>query len=278
MTSILERAAAFDRDHHTKTLTTGGHQWTYYTSDGDGATVLLLTGGAGIAIGWLDLTPALHPGFHTLAVDYPPGPTTLDELADGIIAILDAENIDSAHVVGQSAGGMLAELLSQRAPERVRSLTLSSTGLYGPEDITRLEAAIARTRDTLWEQTLSAIRTSLRGTWTESAEAEFWIDRVDAATRTGGQQGAINFYLRLLDVAQRLSHLQSEPAWQGPTLIIKADDDPLITTAHTQRLRDRHPAAESRAFADGGHSLLISRPDDYIATVTEFLQRHPKRD
>ncbi|WP_329410661.1 alpha/beta hydrolase [Nocardia vinacea] len=273
MTSILERVTAFDRDHQTKTLTTGGYEWTYYTSDNDGATVLLLTGGAGIAIGWLDLTPALHPNFHTLAVDYPPGPTTLDELADGIIAILDAENIDSAHMVGQSAGGMLAEVLSQRAPERVRSLTLSGTGLYGPEDIPRLEAVLARTRDTPWEQTLDAIRTSLRSTWGESAEAEFWIDRVDAATRTGGQQGAINSYLRLLDAAQRLPQLQSEPAWQGPTLIIKADDDPLITTAHTQRLRHRHPTAESRTFTDGGHSLLISRPSDYIATVTEFLQR-----
>lgn len=278
MTSILERAAAFDRDHETKTLTTGGHKWTYYTGHSDGATVLLLTGGVGIAIGWLDLAPALHPDFHTLAVDYPPWPTTFDELADGIIAILDAEDIDSAHIVGQSAGGILAELLSQRAPERVRSLTLSGTGLYGPEDITRLEGALARTRGTPWEQTLSAIRTSLRSTWGESAEAEFWIDRVDAATRIGGQQGAINSYLRLLDATQRLSQLQSEPAWQGPTLIIKADDDPLITTAHTQRLRDRHPTAESRTFADGGHSLLISHPSDYIATVTEFLRRHTKSD
>ncbi|WP_327109969.1 alpha/beta hydrolase [Nocardia sp. NBC_01730] len=275
MTSILERATAFDRDHDTKTLHVGGHEWTYYTG-GAGSTVLLLTGGAGIAIGWLDLTPALRPGFRTLAVDYPPGPTTFDELADGIVAILDAEHIDSAHVVGQSAGGMLAEELSRKAPDRVGSLTLGCTGLYGPEDVARLEGVLTRTRDTPWEHTLTAIRTSLRNTWSDAAEAEFWLDRVDAATRTGGQDGAVNSYLRLLDAAQRLPQLQSEQAWQGPTLIIKADDDPLITAEHTQRLRDLHPGAELRTFPEGGHSLLLSRPDDYTATVAEFLKRQAR--
>ncbi|WP_280276382.1 alpha/beta fold hydrolase [Nocardia wallacei] len=273
MTSILERAAAFDRDHDTRTLHTGGEDWTYYVG-GDGTPVLLLAGGAGIAISWLDLTPTLRPGFRALAVDYPPGPVTLDELAAGVLAILDAEHIDSAHVIGQSAGGMLAEVFSRRAPHRVRSLTFTGTGLYGPEDITRLEATLTRTRNTPWDKTSAAIRESLRATWSDATEAEFWIDRVDAATRTGGHQGAINSYLRLLDAARRLPEWQSGPAWQGPVLFIKADDDPLITAQHTRRLQDLHPGAEWRAFPDGGHSLLLTRPEDYAATVTDFLRRY----
>ena len=189
MTSVLGRAAVFDRDHEKKTLPVAGHEWTYYLG-GDGTPVLLLPGGAGIASGWLDLTPALHPGYRVLAVDYPPGPTTLDELADGLIAILDAEHIDTTHVVGQSAGGMLAEILSQRAPTRVWSLALTSTGLYGPEDLDRLRASLERTRDTPWENTLTAIAASLRNTWKDAADADFqagvrmFVEGVDAAAST----------------------------------------------------------------------------------------------
>lgn len=276
MTSIRDRAAAFDRDHATATLPVVGDDWTYYVG-GDGTPVLLLPGGAGIAVSWLDLTPALHPGFRTLAVDYPPGPVTLDGLAEGLLAILDAEHIDSAHVIGQSAGGMLAEVLSRRAPHRVRSLTLTSTGLYGPEDIARLENSLARTRDTPWADTLAAIRESLRATWSDAAAAEFWIDRVDAATRAAGHQGAINSYYRMLDAARRLPELQAGPAWHGPTLIVKANDDPLITAQHTQRLRNLHPDAQFRTFPDGGHSLLLTRTDDYTTAVTDFLRRHDHR-
>lgn len=219
MTSILDRAAVFDRDHHKKILRAGGHEWTYYLG-GQGTPVLLLPGGAGIAIGWLDLTPALHPGYRTLAVDYPPGPTSLEELAEGLTGILDTENIDSAHVIGQSAGGMLAEVLSQHAPDRVRSLMLTGTGLYGPEDIDRLQTSLTRTRDTPFDDTLAAIGASLRNTWKDAAEADFWVERVDAATRTAGHQAAINSYQRLLDAARRLTDLHPRTPWQGPTLII----------------------------------------------------------
>ncbi|MEV6278689.1 alpha/beta fold hydrolase [Nocardia sp. NPDC051832] len=273
MTSIRDRAAAFERDHQKKTLRTGGHEWIYYVAGG-GTPVLLLAGGSGIAIGWLDLTPALRPGYRTLAVDYPPGPATLEELADGLIAILDAEGIDSTPVIGQSAGGMLAEVLSQRAPERVRSLALTSTGLYGPEDITRLQTAVARTRDTPWDDTLAAIGASLRNTWKDAAEAEFWVERVDSATRAAGHQATVNSYQRLLDAAERLAELHPKTPWQGPALILRADDDPLITTEHTRRLQDLHPDAEVVRFPEGGHSLLLSRPADYISTVTTFLHRH----
>ncbi|WP_280407465.1 alpha/beta fold hydrolase, partial [Nocardia brasiliensis] len=59
----------------------------------------------------------------------------------------------------------------------------------------------------------------------------------------------------------------------APTLIFRADDDPLITSTHTDRLRELHPGSEYRTFTEGGHSLAISRTADYIALVTEFLSR-----
>ncbi|WP_406274506.1 alpha/beta hydrolase [Nocardia sp. NBC_00881] len=269
MESIESRAVAFERDLDRKQLRLGTHDWSYYAG-GDGEPVVLLPGGAGIAIGWLDLTPTLRDS-RVVTVDYPPTATSFDELAEGVVAILDTVGIESAHVVGQSAGGMLAEVLSRRAPERVRSIVFTGTGLYGPEDIPRLEARVAATESTPWEQTRSAAREALRITWKDSGEAEFWVKRVDAAYARAGQQGAVNAMRWLLDLARRAPELQQQPAWQGPALIVRADDDPLITSVHVQRLRDLHPGSEFRAFPEGGHSLLVGRPDDYIAAVTGFL-------
>ncbi|XXX73453.1 hypothetical protein WMF30_38010 [Sorangium sp. So ce134] len=90
MTPIRERAAAFERDHASKEIFAGPHRWHYY-SGGHGQTVLLLAGGAGIAIGWLDLALVLRPRFRTIAVDYPRTVASFDDLAEGVLAILDAE-------------------------------------------------------------------------------------------------------------------------------------------------------------------------------------------
>src|SRR6185295_16105970 len=53
----------------------------------------------------------------------PPGPYTIAELAGDALAILDAEQIATAHVCGLSLGGITALWLAVHAPERVRSLT-----------------------------------------------------------------------------------------------------------------------------------------------------------
>jgi pimeloyl-ACP methyl ester carboxylesterase len=55
---------------------------------------------------------------------------TLEDMADDAVAVLDAAGVGSAHVAGISLGGMIAQLLATRHPERVRSLAsiMSTTG------------------------------------------------------------------------------------------------------------------------------------------------------
>jgi pimeloyl-ACP methyl ester carboxylesterase len=170
---------------------------------------------------------------------------------------------------------MLAEVLSRRAPQRVRSMVLSGTGLYGPEDVARLEQRLAAARSTPETQLREVVLTSLRSVWKDSDEADFWVERVDAAYRDGGREGTINSYLSMLDLAHRVHEFDAASAWQGPVLILKAEDDPLITQTHTRRLVGLHPGCVVRTFPDGGHSLLISRTQEYTAAVTEFLEQHP---
>ncbi|GAA3030932.1 alpha/beta fold hydrolase [Actinokineospora globicatena] len=122
MRTIEQRAAEFGRVHGTKELA----GLRYYTG-GAGESVFMLPGGAGVGVSWVDLALALRGEYRTITLDYPPTAMTLASLADDLVALLDAEGVDRAHVVGQSAGGMLAEVLTQRAPDRVASLVFSGT-------------------------------------------------------------------------------------------------------------------------------------------------------
>lgn len=265
MPTIEDRAAQFERIHQREQLA----DWRYYLA-GQGKPVLLLPGGAGIGISWVDLALALPPGHRTITVDYPPTASTLAELADGVLSVLDAEDVDRVHVVGQSAGGMLAEVLSTRAPHRVASIVFSGTGLYGPEDVDRLAGKHAALRTTPWEKTLDAARTALRTTWQDSPEADFWIAQVEAAYRRSGRDGLANSYAMMLDLAEHVDELPA--AWTGPTLVLAAADDPLMTPTHRQRLVDRHPGCEVRVFRDGGHSLLLTRATEYVDEVLRHLR------
>ena len=59
--------------------------------------------------------------------DKPFGQYSLDQMADDAIAVLDAEGVDRAHVVGASMGGAIGQVIAVSHPQRVRSLTLACT-------------------------------------------------------------------------------------------------------------------------------------------------------
>ena len=59
--------------------------------------------------------------------DKPPGPYSLDQMALDAIAVLDAEGVDRAHVIGASMGGVIAQIIGVLHPDRTRSLVLACT-------------------------------------------------------------------------------------------------------------------------------------------------------
>jgi pimeloyl-ACP methyl ester carboxylesterase len=268
--TIEERAARFRAACPCRTRTVDGTTWSFYEG-GSGPTVLLLTGGIGMGIAWVDLALALRRDHRVVAVDYP-ALTSADALADGVAALVGDV---PAHVVGQSFGSMLAEVFSRREPQRVRSLVLSGCGLYTEEDRARLHKSHASITEQPWESVREQYRRSFRETLDGSPELPFWLGELD--TVTAGEQGRTRMsatFPALLGLIDALPRLQAEPAWPGPTLVVAAEDDGAMTEPRRRRLLDMHPDAQVRLYPDGGHSLLITRPADYIRDVTAFLARH----
>ena len=113
----------------------------YWEAAGSGEPVLLMTGLGMPATAWWLTVPVLAKRFRVLAFDNrgsgrsgrPPGRYSLAQLAADALAVLDAAGEESAHVYGISLGGMVAQELTLRAPQRVRSLVLGATTAGGRE-------------------------------------------------------------------------------------------------------------------------------------------------
>ena len=102
----------------------------------DGPAVLLIMGLAYPAAMWFRLMPALTERYRVIRVDnrgaghtgdVPGAPYTVETMAADCLAVLDAAEVTTAHVVGISMGGLMAQEIALTAPERVRSLCLIAT-------------------------------------------------------------------------------------------------------------------------------------------------------
>lgn len=112
---------------------------------GAGEAVLLLHGLGGSRIAWEPQFDGLSDRWRVIAWDMPGygasapagGPLTFAGLADAVARLLDLLEVDRAHVVGLSFGGMVAQHTALRHPGRVASLALlSSSPAFGLDGTT----------------------------------------------------------------------------------------------------------------------------------------------
>src|ERR687887_2097178 len=123
--------------------TLDGRTHLHWQATGDGEPVLLIMG-LGLSGGaWWRTVPVLARRLQVITFDhrgvgrsraFSPVYTT-EAMADDAVAVLDAAGIDRAHVYGISLGGMVAQQLALRRPERVRALVLGATSPGGPRSV-----------------------------------------------------------------------------------------------------------------------------------------------
>lgn len=106
----------------------------HHVEQGEGPVLLLLHQTPRSADEFRELLPLLSRGFRTIAMDMlgfgmspsVPAPQTIEGMADGAVALLDALGIEKAAVLGHHTGAAVALELAARAPARVPALVLSS--------------------------------------------------------------------------------------------------------------------------------------------------------
>ncbi|WP_052500461.1 alpha/beta fold hydrolase [Arthrobacter sp. SPG23] len=272
------KLAAFRAGHRYRTLDVGGVRWRYLAG-GSGEQVLLLpSGGTRVPDMYLLLIEALERDFRVLAPAYPAG-AGIAGLADGLAAILDAEGVKQADVLGSSFGGFVAQVFARRHRDRLRRLVLANTGGPAAAPLPVLPLLI-RFLAVLPED---AVRFLTGWNWHRwfvpgsGDDSKFWNALLRDILSRLGKEDLLSALREMNDFA----HLpavatpggQSSDVSQGPVLLIESERDEAFPPRARAALRALYPAAEVRLFAGAGHGVMATRTADYVQTVREFLLR-----
>jgi pimeloyl-ACP methyl ester carboxylesterase len=273
---LLQQFMQFRQEHPLQHLTISGINWEYLACGNlAGRPLLLLPGALSSAeSAWRTIT-WLEPGNYRLIVpNYPVEIGSMHDLAEGIASILDQEQIQSVFVVGGSYGGMLAQVIIHRYPERVSRLVLSHT--YPPVSarIRSVEPALRLFRILPMFLVRKMLRDRMIGILPTRPSAELLLIaaqiRETVATRLT-RQAALNTFLRMIDFDQKNYSPSDLANWQGKALIMLAEDDPTTPKPLRQQLVDLYPGARLHMFKGSGHATSILESEEYIKVMIDFL-------
>jgi pimeloyl-ACP methyl ester carboxylesterase len=202
---------------------------------------------------------------------------TLSDMAADCVAVLDDLDIEAAHVMGLSMGGMIVQTLAIEHPERVRTLTsvMSNTGEpgYGASS----ERALALLLGPPATDRASAVAAALAGL-DEWGSPEF----ADVALRTAAAERAFD---RCFDpagtarqfMAVRASGSRADQlrALRVPTLVMHGDRDNLIGPDGGRRTADLIPGARFELIEGMGHDYPPQLWDRWVDLVAGHIAANP---
>jgi pimeloyl-ACP methyl ester carboxylesterase len=265
--------ADFRRSFPEKVIRDGAATWRYRVIGTASPVLLAIPGGELVNDLGFEFALALS-GCRRIVYPAYPRVDSMEELASGLRAILDAENINQAAILGASFGGALAQVFVRKNPERISHLILSNTGVplrYLVPSV-RIFNGIARALP--WAVTSALLRRSMPKVLDPaSKDRAFWSAYIDEmlSTRVTKADLLANFRIQL-DYHRRFYFTpQDLKNWHGKVLIAESDTD-VIGPRRRQALRQTYPNAEVYTYHNGGHATMFLRFDEYLAMVKRFLE------
>ncbi len=222
------------------------------------------------------IIPALSERFRVIVPDHrnhgksdrSRGTFEIEDLADDIVGTLDELGYEEVDLFGFSMGGMAAQVIAHRYPERVRRLVLAGTAAF-PIDRYRFGAltsfwlARALARLSKKEAAMVTFR-FLRRTQVIEPRYERWMWAAlmsrDPSLFYESANAAWRFDARL---------------WVGeidvPTMVIVPAIDQVVPARTQYDLAERISGSRIVEIPDAGHESILSKPDAYVAAIEGFL-------
>jgi pimeloyl-ACP methyl ester carboxylesterase len=212
---------------------------------------------------------------------YEPGTTPYDivNLTDDAIAILDGYEIDKAHFVGMSLGGLISQIASIKYSDRVKTLTLLSTGPWGDSDpaIPEMDSRIIEFHmkgETIdWTNEDSVVNYMIEGFALMSGRKQFDKSRIEKYVRE--EFNRANNYISMFNHAAIQG---GEEYWNRlneilqPTLIIHGTDDNIWHFKHSAVLHEKIKGSKLISLEGTGHELHFDDWDSIIRGINEHAK------
>jgi 3-oxoadipate enol-lactonase len=239
----------------------------------DGPTVVLLHSVGLDRTFWAPVAAELEHRFSTVRVDLrghgdspsPPGPWSLEDLADDVAELLRGLGVDRAHVVGQSFGGLVAQHLAIRHPALVMRLVLSGTSCTTSE--TEREMFVDRATVAEAEGMEPVARAAIARWFTDAgmdlpvvtaAHRRLLADDPASWAKTFHAIAGHNVLGKLRDVRAR-------------TLVVTGDADVATPSHFADEMAAALPDCELQILEGVPHMGYLERPELFARTILDFL-------
>ncbi|MEC8713983.1 MAG: alpha/beta fold hydrolase [Pseudomonadota bacterium] len=207
----------------------------------------------------------------------PKVPYTLADMADDGVGLLDALGIERAHIVGASMGGMIAQHVAARHPDRCLSLTtvFSTTGnpKLPPARPEAMKALITRPDSTeegvLVEHGMMLARTI--GSPGYPAPEDRLRERTLASVRRSFYpEGPTRHLSAIVADGDRRAMLRDIAV---PTLVLHGEDDPLVPCEGGRDTAASIPGAKLKTIPGWGHDLPLELVDELAGAIGEHARQ-----
>ena len=272
---ILRKFRVFCDAYPYRSISFGGTEWPYISSAGRGTPLLILSGALTHPdMSWQSIS---HLGeAHRIVVPAYPAVRTMDELCDGIAAVLRHEGVERANVMGGSYGGFVGQVFVRRHPTLTRSLILSHTVAPDPAGIDstrRMLKGLSLLPTFALRWMLGRMLGKLMPADTSSPDLLLMLAQFhEIMNHHLAKSDFLGIMDRTLDFYGRAWTAEDLSGWNGNMLLMLADDDPASPERVRSALQSLYPRAELRLFHGTGHATAVSDREGYQSAMDEFLQ------
>ena len=253
----------------------------HWTSHGTGEPVVLVMGLGCSSEMWFRVAPQLAEHRRVILMDNRGSGRTevqhfvvhrVPHMAADLAAVLDAAGEASAHVVGFSMGGMIAQQFALDFPRRVRSLALLGTHSGGPWVV----QAAPEVRQLLFDKARMSAEQSLRAMRPHtyaSATPDARFDE-DAQVRLAHLPSLRDYQAQLMALIG-WSVDRELPRIDCPTLVMHGLQDRLILPVNARRTAGRIAGARLLELPDASHWLMTDQTAQVLDALRTHIDEHP---
>ncbi|MBS7250586.1 MAG: alpha/beta hydrolase [Candidatus Freyarchaeota archaeon] len=254
----------------------------YYEIHGKGFPLVMITGLSANKDWWPDyFIQQFSKRFKLLLfdnrgagrTDAPKIDYTIRMFADDTIGLMDALEIEEAHMIGVSMGGMIAQELAISYPDRVKKLVLCSTTPGGqksiptpPETVQKIMQSEGLTDEQIARRTIPLLFTE-----------EFIKNNPDVVEKTVNRMLIApisrDAFMRQIKAIMQFDAYDRLPKINKPTLVMAGKEDVLIPYQNSEILAQRIPRAKLVLYDKVGHGMITQVAEDCAKKILEFLEK-----